>query len=88
LHGIDLIMQAEFREKHCHAPFNFANVDVDGNLTVCCALPNVYIGNVLDSGFGSLWNGEKMRAWRKMLLRRPYPRKCVEINCSRIDPSV
>jgi MoaA/NifB/PqqE/SkfB family radical SAM enzyme len=84
--GVELIMQKRLRDRQCLTPFNFANIDVDGNLTVCCTLPEIVIGNVLEEGFFPLWNSKKMKAWRTMLLTGNYPKKCVEINCFRIDP--
>ncbi len=85
--GVTLIMQKRLRDKLCLTPFNFANIDVEGNLTVCCTLPEVVIGNVLQEGFLPLWNSKKMKSWRTMLLSGNYPKKCVDINCFRIDPA-
>jgi len=86
-YDIDLIMQKQFRENLCTQPFNSANIDVEGNLTLCCVLPDIFIGNVLKEDFYSVWNNNKMKAFRKMLLSGNYPKKCMEINCSRINPA-
>ncbi len=86
-YDIDLIMQKRFREKLCSHPFNSANIDVEGNLTLCCVLPDIFIGNVLEEDFHSVWNSKKMKTFRKMLLSGNYPKKCMDINCFGINPA-
>lgn len=84
--GVDLIMQKRLRDDLCLTPFNFANIDVEGNLTVCCTLPEVTVGNVLKEDFLSVWNSKRMMQWRKMLLTGNYPKPCRDIRCFRISP--
>lgn len=69
--------------RDCFFPFVMAYVDVEGNITPCCRIEDHPLYNVLENGFFQAWNCKRMRSWRKALLTRRFPKKCVELNCIR-----
>jgi len=69
--------------RECILPFLLAYIDVEGNLTPCCRIEDHPLCNVLEVGFFEAWNCKKMCSWRKALLLRRFPKKCIELNCLR-----
>lgn len=65
--------------KKCIAPFKEAYIDFKGNMTPCCTICDIFVGNVLESNFRAVWNGKEMRLWRKILSSGSFPPKCREI---------
>ena len=68
--GVKLIVNIP-NKRHaldCQAIYNTAYITWDGFITPCCHLENpklINFGNVLETPFNKLWNGEKYRAFRK-----------------------
>ena len=54
---------------NCQAIYNTLYITWDGFVTPCCHLENpklINFGNVLETPFNEIWNGEKYRAFRKV----------------------
>lgn len=64
----------------CPFPFYTLVVNVDGDVTACCVdwNKNTCVGNVFDAPLKSIWDGEKMRDFRRMhlLRKRKENRSC------------
>ena len=78
--GINFIPTRHYA-KDCCLPFIMAFIDVDGNLTPCCRLETLTVGNVLEHDFLSVWQGPKMSNWRKLMISRKFPKQCVDLEC-------
>ena len=65
----------------CNVPFIMAFVDVAGNLTVCCRLETMTVGNVLENDFLEVWRGPQMLEWRRRMLSKELPKACVDLEC-------
>ena len=66
-------------EKHpsvCRQPWFNVFVSYDGNCSPCCMNSSFQIGNLSNSNFDAIWNGEKMAALRNALIRKKYSRQC------------
>ncbi|MFH1761180.1 MAG: SPASM domain-containing protein, partial [bacterium] len=50
-------------------------INVKGEITPCCALPEKGLENVFDVGLDQAWNG-KIRNFRKSILNGNYPVEC------------
>lgn len=66
------------KEKHniCFTPFEDPTINVDGEIVPCSRLQHLGIGNVFKNGFKNVWNGEKMRAFRREQLKGNYGDLC------------
>ena len=63
----------------CKAPFTqLVAINVEGHLAPCCSYATHNLGDVDENGFRAVWNGEKMRAWRKDMLEQRYCEYCSE----------
>lgn len=78
-------------KKICPFPFYTLVVSCDGDVTSCCVDWNkaTKVGNVFETDLKTLWNGEKMREFRKMHLEQkrhlnPSCKNCMEFH---ITPS-
>jgi radical SAM protein with 4Fe4S-binding SPASM domain len=72
----------------CAKPWNSLYVDPDGETHPCCYLSPVY-GNLFDTEFKALWNGDQAQALRKAMLEKAPPqacRDCYEFN--RHNPAI
>lgn len=63
----------------CKAPFTqLISINVKGELLPCCSFPTYGLGNVVEKGFKTVWNGPDMRKWRKDMLEQKYCSYCSE----------
>ena len=69
--------------QECKLPFIMAFIDVKGNLTPCCYLEIIHMGNVLENDFKKVWSGGKMKKWREQLLKHNFPKPCLDLECIR-----
>ena len=53
-------------------------INVKGELTPCCALPEFGMSNVHSVDFAKAWNG-KIRKFRKAILQGKYPMECCSL---------
>jgi len=51
--------------KYCLKTFDYAYVSREGNLTPCCLLPSVRMGNLLDEDLQTIWQGKKFNHFRE-----------------------
>ena len=51
--------------KYCLKTFDYAYVSREGNVTPCCLLPEVKMGNLLDGDLQTIWQNEKFDHFRK-----------------------
>ena len=51
--------------KYCLKTFDYAYVSREGNVTPCCLLPEVKMGNLLDGDLQTIWQNEKFNHFRK-----------------------
>jgi MoaA/NifB/PqqE/SkfB family radical SAM enzyme/predicted alpha/beta hydrolase family esterase len=54
--------------RHCLAPWRVAVMGADGSLMPCDCAPLAAVGNVRETPFDGLWNGDGMKAWRRRVL--------------------
>ncbi len=57
----------------CPVAWYFAQVEPDGQVCFCGDFPDYFIGNVRERRFEEIWTGERARAFRDELSRRPLP---------------
>jgi MoaA/NifB/PqqE/SkfB family radical SAM enzyme len=76
--GIDCFISTDYFTQ-CFDPFHRAYVDVNGNLTPCCTIPDISVGNILERGLNNVWNGNAMRQWRRRLLCSDPLKRCLEV---------
>ncbi|PKN76287.1 MAG: hypothetical protein CVU52_05455 [Deltaproteobacteria bacterium HGW-Deltaproteobacteria-10] len=50
---------------NCRFPFDWCFIYPDGEITPCCYLADITMGNVFDNTFESIWFGEKIQKLRK-----------------------
>jgi MoaA/NifB/PqqE/SkfB family radical SAM enzyme len=56
------------RENFCPIPFLALQMNPLGNVSACCYSNEYNVGNVKDQSLEEIWNGEKLRNWRKEFL--------------------
>jgi MoaA/NifB/PqqE/SkfB family radical SAM enzyme/alpha-beta hydrolase superfamily lysophospholipase len=61
---------------HCVSPWQTLPVDVAGHVSVCDCTPDHVVGNLCDMPFCEIWNGPRMRAWRRQMLSATPPEAC------------
>lgn len=52
-------------DKQCFKLFNQAYINVNGDLTPCCSLPNYKIGSILEEPIKDIWKNKKFQHFRK-----------------------
>ncbi len=78
---------AQRAEEHpwtaCLRPWTTAYITANGNALSCCMAPfasvdygALLLGNVWETGFSTIWNSDKYRAWRRALLSADPPVPC------------
>lgn len=56
--------------KTCFSPWLNIEIRPDGDLTFCPDFPDYIIGNINRESFQEIWNGERARKFRRLLLER------------------
>lgn len=51
--------------RYCLKTYNYFYINVRGEVTPCCGLPNYALGNIFEEDLGSIWQGEKFRYFRE-----------------------
>jgi len=72
-----MLYHRQQKRRFCLSPWQTLPVDVDGTATLCDCRPEDPIGNILHQPFGDLWNGSRMRNYRRRMLDDPPPEACV-----------
>jgi len=65
------------RRRHCFSPWQAVPVNVDGEISLCDCQPEAEIGNLLETGLDSIWNGERMVQHRMAMVRSAPPAACL-----------
>ena len=76
---------AHDRAPICRDPWDKVQVSETGDVLLCCEGLSV-LGNISDSDFASVWNGEKARRYREGMLTRDYYGACR--TCKVVNPDV
>lgn len=67
------------RDKRCDMPWILFYINCDGAVNPCCVHESKSIpimGNIFSENFNAIWNGRRMRAFRKALLTSKAPEIC------------
>ncbi len=68
-------------EKGCNKPYEWAQVDPEGNVYPCCQISRRYsVGNLNDQTFEEIWNNEKFTEFREGLTNGNPNRWCAVCN--------
>jgi radical SAM protein with 4Fe4S-binding SPASM domain len=60
--------------KTCFSPWLSIEVRPNGDLTFCPDFPDYVIGNINEEAFADIWNGERARKFRRLLIEKgPFP---------------
>jgi radical SAM protein with 4Fe4S-binding SPASM domain len=51
-------------DRTCHSPWKNCIIDLDGRMTFCCGGVG-YLGNILEQSFDTLWQSERITAFRR-----------------------
>jgi MoaA/NifB/PqqE/SkfB family radical SAM enzyme len=54
--------------KKCSSPWSNLEIRPNGDATFCPDFPDYIIGNILEEPFEKIWNGEKARKFRRLLI--------------------
>jgi radical SAM protein with 4Fe4S-binding SPASM domain len=65
------------RRRFCFSPWQTMPVNVDGEVSLCDCQPQARIGNLLETGLGSIWNGERMVQQRREMEGTKPPATCL-----------
>lgn len=63
--------------KWCLSPWQTLPVDVEGNVTICDCRPHVSLGNLMDTSFAGIWNGDAMQSHRRAMCSEAPPADCL-----------
>ncbi|MBT5471690.1 MAG: SPASM domain-containing protein, partial [Nitrospina sp.] len=68
-------------EKGCNKPYEWAQVDPEGNVYPCCQISRRYsVGNLNDLTFEEIWDSEKFTEFREGLTNGNPNRWCAVCN--------
>lgn len=59
----------------CVSPWEHIYIAASGDVSVCCEFPEIF-GNLNETDFYSIWNGEKLNAFRASMAVGDYCEKC------------
>ena len=51
--------------RYCPKPFNHVYVNVKGDVTPCCSLPKLALGNLMNATLSDIWQSERFRRFRR-----------------------
>ena len=60
----------------CSKPWTDLYVNVNGDVSPCCTIPMMIMGNILENDLEEIWHGEKYQAFREVILLKK-PKVCV-----------
>lgn len=76
LRGAELAARSP-RHAHCRSPWQTLPVGPDGEATICDCQPGTTVGNVLREPLSAIWNGERLRAFRRRMVSDDPPPACL-----------
>ena len=59
--------------QRCLSPWRKMTIQPNGDVTACCKLTELYMGNALYEDLDSIWNREAFRQFRRWIKRQPLP---------------
>ena len=62
------LSQALYTSIPCTIGYNYARIEVDGSMKLCC-VSHHEIGNIYESSFDEIWQSNRAEAFRKKLLK-------------------
>jgi len=62
----------------CYLPIWATYLDLQGNITPCCSIPEKPATNLLGDRFLKSWNNKELRIWRKKTCSGDFPLECME----------
>lgn len=62
--------------KNCLRLFNYAYINVDGNITPCCLLPSLSVGNIMEKSLEEIWQGDELKRFIANHNKHPVCKKC------------
>lgn len=65
--------QLEDKKKHCSFPLTYAEISAKGDVVVCHSFYDHVLGNIYDTSFLDIWNGEELMKLRKYLRKQLLP---------------
>jgi len=66
---------------YCNMAANYLKITPEGDVFPCCRAPDsLNMGNIKESSFDQIWNGERYQSFRKMMFTRKYNKICA--SCS------
>lgn len=90
-YGMELFLPPRFgtgesisKIEPCRYPWDHLYIDTSGNILTCCYAGEP-IGNLNNSDFASIWNGEEYVQLRSSLIQRKPHKRCK--NCFKFSPS-
>ena len=76
----DFTKEQWYAGKACQWAIERCYIDLKGNITTCCYNMKKYMGNLLDTTFEDIWNGEQYRTLRKLMVEKKLPNFCKQCN--------
>lgn len=70
----------------CYRPWETLNVNMDGQVTVCCGGASK-LGNIFEDDFFSVWNSKPLRAFRETVNSPNPPAACRKCTRGKEDPT-
>ena len=68
------------KKKRCSLPWIYAEISATGNVSPCHTFYDYSIGNIYNNSMKEIWNGEKAKAYRKVINKNMLP---ICVACSR-----
>ena len=72
----DQLFHRSLKRRYCFSPWQTIPVNVKGDITMCDCQPDNIVGNILTDPFEKIWNGERIRDYRKRMLSDDPPEAC------------
>ena len=76
-----------YHNRYCCAPWLWAEVHANGDVAFCDDFPDYVLGNVCQTPFLSIWNGERARRFRRELLAHKRFPICTHCGFLHHDPT-
>ena len=57
------------KKKACLVPWSSASIDVNGNMIILARCMRYVVGNIFEQDFKHIWNNDKYKRFRKMILK-------------------
>ncbi|WP_028584664.1 radical SAM/SPASM domain-containing protein [Desulfogranum mediterraneum] len=84
---VDIQTYSDYREQDtfssdfsCNQPWKRLAIYADGHVVPCCGFPGIKfnLGSIYDMTLKEMWDGGEMDRLRKLLLKKQYPKACLQ----------